>query len=300
MPTNSRYVVYLIATSVFWGGNWPAVRLALEEIGPWTLRTIGLALGSICLMLIVAARRQPLKIHPSQWLPLAAAGLFSIGAFNVLLAFAQLSASTSRAAVITFTMPVWTVLMARVLLGERFDSRRLLGLALGVAGLGVLAWPLIAAGTFTIGLVYALLAGVLWAAGTVLSKRYPVSAPPMSIAAWQLAVGAGGAATGMLLFEGLALPEQLAPVTLAALAYHVLLAQAIAYALWFACLANLPAGVASLGILTVPAIGVFGAMTVLGERPTTTDFAGLALVIAAATAVLWPRSHTASAAGNSG
>lgn len=296
MPA-SRYFVYLMLASLLWGGNWPAVRLALDEIGPWTLRTIGLALGAISLMLIVAARGQPLTVRASQWLPLAISGLFSIAAFNVLLAFAQLSASTSRAAVITFTMPVWTVLLARLFLREPFDRRKLLGLALGISGLAVLAWPLAMAGAFTIGLLYALLAGIAWAVGTVISKRFPVAAPPMSIAAWQLAVGAGGAAAGMLLFEGVALPETFKTVTVAAVAYHVLLAQALAYALWFACLAAVPAGVASLGILTVPAIGVVGAMAVLGERPSPTDFAGLALVIAAAVAVLTPGPGPARASG---
>ena len=175
------------------------------------------------------------------------------------------------------------------MLGERFDRRRILGLVLAVAGLAALGLPLARAGQIQIGLLYALAGGISWAAGTVVTKRYPVAAAPLTIATWQLLIGAGFAAIGMLVFEGVPFPKPLAPATVAALLYHVLLAQALAYFLWFEVVARIPVGIAlSLGTLLVPPFGVLGAMIFVGDRPTTTDCIGLVLVVGAAASVLLP------------
>jgi drug/metabolite transporter (DMT)-like permease len=115
-----------------------------------------------------------------------------------------------------------------------------------------------------------------------------VAAPPLTIAAWQLLIGAGAAGIGMLLFEGVPRPHPLGNATIVALVYHVLLAQALAYVLWFESIIRIPAGVASLGTLMVPAFGVLGAMLFLGERPTPTDYFGLVFIVAAAATVLLP------------
>jgi len=57
---------------------------------------------------------------------------------------------------------------------------------------------------------------------------------------------------------------------------------------WFDVVARLPGGVAALGTLLVPVVGVTGAMLLLGERPSTSDIAGLVLITAAAAIVLRP------------
>lgn len=286
----SEYYYYAAVPllALLWGFNWPAVKLALGEMKPWTFRASGMAVGGACLIAVAMMRGQSLSVKRSQWVPLLSAGFLSVGTFNILLAFAQLSASTSRAAIITFTMPIWTALLARFLLGEPLDARRRLGIGLGVAGLAALGWPLIQAGAVSIGLFYALAAGICWALGTILTKRFPVDAPPITVAAWQLMVGAACAAIGMLAFETVTVPTSFQWVTVGAFLYHVLFSLAIAYVLWFSVLARLPAGIASLGTLMVPAVGVMGAMLLLGEKPTLTDFAGLVLVIGAAAAVLMP------------
>jgi len=275
---------------VLWGLNWPAVRLCLVEIPPWTLRTTGMAAAGLSLLATALATGRPFAVPRTHWPQLVASGILQLAAFNVLLAFAQLHAATSRAAIVAFTMPVWTALLAWPVLGERPDRRRLMGLALGLGGLAALGLPLLRADALTIGLLWALLGGMSWAAGTVVTKRWPVDAPALTVAAWQLVIGGMAAGVGMLAMEGPPRLGPLAPVTLAALAYHVLLAQALAYLLWFAILPRLPAGVATLGTLPVPAVGVLGATALLGERPTAGDLVGLVLVIAAAATILSPRS----------
>ncbi len=285
---SAAHIALVLLLGVLWGFNWPAVKISLGEIAPWTLRTVGMLFGGLTLASIALLRGRRLTVPREHWLRLAVAGMLSIATFNILLAFAQLSAVTSRAAIVTYTMPIWATVFARIVLGEAFDRRRVLGLILAVAGLATLGLPLARAGQMQIGLLYALGGGISWAAGTVVTKRYPVAAAALTIATWQLLIGSGFAAVGMFVFEGIPWPKPLAPETWTALLYHVLLAQGLAYFLWFEVLARIPVGIASIGTLLVPPFGVLGAMIFIGDRPTVTDCLGLVLVVGAAAAVLLP------------
>jgi drug/metabolite transporter (DMT)-like permease len=292
-PAPSRSLLLVPLLGLLWGFNWPAVRISLTEIAPWTLRAAGMTFAGLVLVTVALARGIPLAVPREQWPRLIIAGFLSIAAFNILLAFAQLMAPTSRAAILTFTMPIWATLLALPILGERFDRRRLLGLGLGISGLVCLGLPLIRSGQFSPGLALALLAALSWALGTIVTKRWPVAAPALTIAAWQLLVGGVAAGLGMLVFEGLPVPKLLSPKVAAALSFHILGAQALAYFLWFVVVARLPAGIASLGTLMVPAVGALGSVLLLGERPTATDWLGLALVVAASGAIMIPASRKA-------
>jgi drug/metabolite transporter (DMT)-like permease len=225
--------------------------------------------------------------------PVLVAGFFTVTAFNLLLAFAQLAAPTSRAVIVTFTMPIWAVIFAWIFLGERLDRRRWLGLGFGIAGLVALGWPLVSAGSFSVGLLLALLAGMGWALGTIVMKRFPVATPPMTLTAWQLAGGSLVAAIGMAVFEPQVLATGIAwgefrPETWIALFHHIVFSQSLAYMIWYRLLSRLPAGTLSLSTLMVPAIGVVSSVLFLGETPTAADFAGLALMTLAAGAVMMP------------
>lgn len=281
----------VVALALLWGLNWPAVRVALTEIPPWTLRTTGLALAAATLFGLALARGRPLHVPARQRAPLALAGLLNIAGFNVMTAFAQLNTTTSRAAIVTFTMPLFATAFAYLWLGENPDRLQRLGLVLGALGLAVLLYPLTAGGGVPLGVAFALGAATSWAAGTVYLKRARIRAEPLAIAAWQLVAGALGAGSGMLLAEGLAMPWPLSGPVLVALAYHVVLAQALAYLLWFEVVARLPAGTAALGTLGIPVVGVLGAGLVLGERPSPADLIGFALILGAAATILLPRAR---------
>ena len=284
VPARSLLLVPLLG--LLWGFNWPAVRISLTEIAPWTLRAGGMTFAGLALVAVALASGISLRVPAAHWPRLVVAGILSIAAFNILLAFAQLMAPTSRAAILTFTTPVWATLMAWPVLGERFDRPRLIGLGLGIAGLLCLGLPLIRAGQLSPGLALALLASLSWALGTIVTKRWPVGAPTLTIAAWQLLIGGAAAGIGMLVFEGLPVPKALSPPVAVALTFHILGAQALAYFLWFTVIARLPAGIASLGTLMVPAVGALGSVLLLGERPAASDWLGLVLVVAASGAIL--------------
>lgn len=287
---NGKAKLLLIVLGVVWGLNWPAVKVSLSGVSPWSLRTIGLGAAAATLFLLALLRGRSLHIAAGRdRLHIVMTGLLNIALFNILLTFAQLGAATSRVAIITYSMPLWATLFARLALGERLDSVRMAGLATGAAGLAVLILPLIGGG-LPHGILYALAAALTWAAGTVYMKWARIAAEPLAIAAWQLLIGALVALSGLLWSEGWPHPH---PGTLhlqviGALAYHVFFGMAAGYILWFEIIARLPAGVAALGTLLVPVLGVSGAVLLLGERPSTPDMLGFVLIFSAALCVLLP------------
>ncbi|MBV9078014.1 MAG: DMT family transporter [Methylobacteriaceae bacterium] len=289
----NRTALLVPVLGLAWGFNWIAIRIGLAEIPPWTLRTVGFVAGSLALSALVLATGGSLRVPRPHWWRVAATGMASFAAYGILTALALRLGSTARSSVLASTMPIWTVILAWIFLGEHVDGRRWLGVGLGAAGLLALGWPIVQAGELNWGMPFAVLAGSCWAAGAVLQKRFPIAAPPIVIGTWQLATAAVTTIAGMLVLEGLptSLPQR--PETWAALAYHVVLAQALATCIWVTILVKLPAGVAALGSLMVPGVGVVSATLALGEQPTLGDWLGLVLIVGASATVMLPGRRAA-------
>ncbi|MNX63472.1 putative inner membrane transporter yiJE [compost metagenome] len=281
-----------MALALFWGLNWPAVKIILAIFPPFTLRVLGLGSGAILLLLLARAKRLALLPPRDAWPGIVVGGVLAVAVFNLAVAWAQLSTSTSRAAVLTFTMPMMSAVLAWLVLGERLDRRRGLALMLGAIGVAILAWPVLHAVfaehdlAATKGLIFPLVAAFGWAAGTVYLKRWPVNGHRIVITAWQLAVGAACALTGVLI-AGESFPTQgWNGRIVAALSFHIILGTAVAYWLWFVLSERVSATVAALTTLMVPVVGVLGAMALVGDRPGTADWWGFAFVLAGAALIV--------------
>ena len=273
----------MFGAAIFWGFNWPIVRIMLATSPPWSLRAAGLTGGAIVLFAAAKLSRTPLAIPRASWIDLAVAAVLNVAIFNICTVFAQLSMPTSRAAILTFTMPLWTTLFAWMFLGEAIDRRRMAALSIGVAGLGVLAapfWPVIAEGGVPFGLIYVLGAAISWALGTVYMKSHAIPAPALAITVWQVALSAVICVTAMAMFETPRLDLTAQPQLLAFI-FHILLPQGWAYILWFNIVRRVPAATAAIGTLMVPVFGVLGAVVLLDDWPAPLDMLGLALILGA-------------------
>ncbi len=157
-----------------------------------------------------------------------------------------------------------------------------------IVGLAILIYPL-AETKIPPGIWLALLTGVCWAAGTVYLKWAQIKADPMAIASWQVTIAFIVTTAFMLIFEGHLHFAHASPLALLCTASTGILANGVAYGLWFAIVRRLPAMTASLGVLGSPAIGVVASILILGERPTAADLIGFALIFAASACVLFAR-----------
>ncbi|MFZ3358127.1 MAG: DMT family transporter [Xanthobacteraceae bacterium] len=285
----------LLVLCVIWGATWPIMRIALYEIPPLSMRTVTAALGALTLYLACRVRGRSLRVPDLKaWAHITIASLLNIVAFTVFGSFAQLTAATTRVTILAYTMPIWAVLFAWPFLGERPNRTQSAALFLCASGLAILIYPL-AEAKIPLGIWLALLTGVCWAAGTVYLKWAQIKADPMAVASWQVTIAFFVTAALMLIFEGKLHFAAASPLALVCTASTGFLANGVAYGLWFAIVRRLPAATASLGVLGSPVIGVVASILILGERPTTADFVGFALIFAASACVLFARPSVAKA-----
>ena len=279
----ARILVLLLAFA--WGFNWIAAAIALREMTPWALRFIGVGFGAAVLFAAARLTRQPLRVPRSEWVHVAVAGLLNVTFFQLFSAFAQLNGATSRAIIVTYSMPIWTTVLSHFVLGEKLTVIRQLAFVLCIAGLGILLWPLFGNGV-PVFVFYSLACALSWSVATVYIKWARVTTPPLANAAWQLLFGWAVLSAAAFAVGGVPhlWPYQLA--TIGGALFSGIVGVGIAHFLWWTIVGKLPAVTASIGSLLVPVVGVIASAAILGERPSVTDIVGFVSIFAAAACVL--------------
>ena len=279
----AKLLVVLLAFA--WGLNWIAAAIALRELSPWSLRVGGSGIGATTLFLAAIVTGHNLKVPRGEYIHIMVAGFLNVAAFQILSSFAQLSGATTRAIIITYSMPIWTTVLSWLFLGERLNPVRWLAFLLCVIGLTILVWPLFAAG-FPGFVFYSLGCAWSWAVATVYIKWARVTIEPLANAAWQLLFGLAFITAGSFIVEGYPSLWPLHNETIVAVLFVGLIGVGLAHFLWWSIVGRLPTITASLGSLLVPVIGVSASAMVLGEQLTVPDILGFAMIFAAAACVL--------------
>jgi drug/metabolite transporter (DMT)-like permease len=99
--------VLLIFLSVFWGSNWPMMKIGLREIPVWTFRTLCLFLGGFGVLCMAKASGLILTIPRSELWPLILVSILNITGWHLCSAYGLLYMDAGRAVIIGYTMPVW-------------------------------------------------------------------------------------------------------------------------------------------------------------------------------------------------
>ena len=69
----------LVALSFCWGLSWTAMRMALDEVSPWSMRLIGYSIGAAMLLILLKAQGRSLAIPGGKnWLHVFIAALFLV------------------------------------------------------------------------------------------------------------------------------------------------------------------------------------------------------------------------------
>jgi drug/metabolite transporter (DMT)-like permease len=286
--TDTTAKLMLVALSFAWGLTWPAMRFALDEIPPLSMRVVTLGLGGGALMLY--AKLQGHSLALVSWKNaghLTVSSILNVLSFSLLSVIAMLFAATGRVAMLAYTMPIWAALLAWAVLGERLTRTHVIALALCLCGMTILIWPL-AYSTSLIGLMIAMGIAVSWAAGTVYVKWARIAGDPVGNAAWQVCIAFIIVVVLLPLFEGTLHLSQAHKPALAAAVFAGLAGSGLAYFLWFGIIRRVSAMTASLGVLSAPVIGVVSTALLLGEIPTFSDIIGYVLIFAASVCVLLP------------
>jgi len=278
----------LLGLTFAWGFNWTAMKVALAEFTPWIFRALCITFGSIVLFGVAYASGNSLRVARSLWGRLAVLAFFNVTCWNMMIAFGLMMIPSGRAAILAFTMPVWSVPLSAWLLGERITTRKVGALLLGMTGMALLIGEdSMVLGRAPLGALLALGAAFTWAIGTVLQKRWPLGLEMGTFTAWTMFIGGVPIIVGAFVFEGGAW-RPVGTAALLALGYNVVVAFAFAYWAWFKIASTVSVTVSSISVLSVPIVGVISGFVFLGERPSLQEYLALACVVLAVLAVNLP------------
>ncbi len=275
------------ALTLFWGLNWPSMKVALQEVPVWPFRALCCGFAGIGMLLVARIGGHRLIPGRGELLPLAVCSAGNVTAWHLFTAYGLLEIGAGRASIIAFTMPLWLALLTILVLREPPSGRQLLALVLGLAGLAALTLPDLARlRAAPLGVLYILGAAIAWAIGTIVLKRTRWSMPTVSLTAWQLLAGGAPIILGTLLFHPPFDWTSLSPRGLAAVAFTLLLPMLICQWVWFKIVEIFPPSVAGLSTLAIPVVGVLSGALLLGEPVGLAEMAALALVLPALALVL--------------
>ncbi len=275
LNTAHSAIAALIVLALIWGYNWVVMKVALKDCGPFTFAALRTMLGALVLFPLL-----PLKGGPA--LPKATPkiillGLLQTTSFIGLTFWALVNGGAGKTAVLVYTMPFWLIILARFYLGENIRGVQWLAVLLSCAGLFLIFEPWHAHGGH-FSEILAVLAGISWAASVIAAKRLQKkeAVPLLPLTAWQMLFGAVPLAViALFVPEG---PINWSPSFIAALLYNVVPGNAVAWLLWLYILGKLPAGVAGMGSLAIPLVGVLSAWLQLGESPGLLEGIGMLLI----------------------
>lgn len=258
-----------------WGSTYLLTTELLPPDRPLLATTVRALPGG--LFLLALGRRLPVGIW---WWRVLVLGVLNIGAFNFLLFVAAYRLPGGIAAVIMSAQPVFVVILAALLLGDRIRAVHTTACALGTGGVVLLVFkgP---ASLDTIGVLAAVAGAVCMASGITLTKRWgrPQGVSLLTFTGWQLTAGGLVLLPFWLSLEEL--PDGLTAANVIGFAYLVTLGAVLSYVVWFRGIERLPAVAVSLLALGSPVVAALLGYLVKGQTLSVPQIVGMVVVFLA-------------------
>ena len=285
----SSALIGLAALTLMWGFNWPLMKFSLRELTPLYFRAVTMTGGAMLLYAFYVARGQDMRLPRATWpvtLRLTVTNIFGWHLFSILGVQALAS---GRAAILGFTMPIWTVLLSIAFFGERLTARVAWAAACVAAAVSLLLGDeLVALAGNPLGVLWMQLAALSWALGTILMRRSRLSLPTPVITVWMMLLSSVAFWVVAALSEPFPSWNFSAPMW-AALIWGFAINYGIAQVIWFGLARELPATASAFSIMAVPLVGILSAAWIVGEIPRWQDWVAMVFVVGAIATTLLGR-----------
>ena len=265
----------IVLLSLLWGYTWVLAKQALDFAPPFTLTFIRVFGGALALFAALKLLRQPLKLQAPRAVLLIS--LCQVSGFMLLQTFSLKFGAAGKTAVLVYTMPIWTLLLAWPILGERVRGAQWLAVVGILTGLFLILepWNLQAgwlSNSFGIG------AAICWAMGTVLVKqlRRDSRVSLLSLTAWSNLIGSLPVALIAAFADEPSIHWSSEFVGI--MLVLTLISTAFCWWLWTSILDRVPAWEASLLVLGTPVIAIICSRAILDEAFSRYEIAGILLI----------------------
>ena len=279
-------VILLVALTLFWGFNWPVMKFGVTHLPPVTFRVICMVAALPVMWFVATRMNDSISIPKAQVLQVIRLSIPNVLLCQILMITGVKMLTSGRAAILTYTMPVWAFVFGCIIFRERPTRATFLGISCAaVAAFLLLSGEFSSLSNQAAGILIVLGAAAFWGFGTVQLKHRQVPLPTSSLTFWMFAFGATGMAFYALLFEssGWRLPQ---PWEWAAVGYNAVFVFGLGSIIWNRMARSLPPTASSLSTMMVPVVGVFSGSFFLSEVPGWQDYVAILLILVSIGTVL--------------
>ena len=265
----------LAAIWLIWGLNWVVMKTANTYFPP--ILFVAWRFGSGALILLAIAYWRKIPLPDAKFLPwIILTGILQLTLNNVTAQVGMQSISAGMAAVLNYTAPLWTAILAHFALNERLTRVKLFGVLMAIVGLYVLMGL---QGVEDLTAAFIIIAGAIcMACSNIVVKLRLTKCDMVQLTTWQMVFGAA-----VLIIYNVLVPQgevHWCAEAVLCVAYNGALASALAFFLWNYVLTHIEASTASIATLMAPVVGVLGGVLILGEPFTAYIVLGIVLIFA--------------------
>lgn len=279
----AKTILLMVFVVLVWGSAFPLVKVVLAEVSPVTLGFIRFLVATPFLVLYAYLRHGKGYWSTFAQNPflLALMGLTGVMGYHVLQNLAAEVTSPTSQSIIISSNPIMVTLLSAALLKEKIGKTRILGIAIGFAGVLVIVLSensaMSSGSSSLVGELLNVGAAFSWALYCVLSRKLATSHAAIELTATSMVFGTLFFLPVMYLRESPRLPTSL-PVWLG-VAELSLVASCLAYALWNYLLSQEDASKVSISLFLIPVVSAAISVTLLSEPLSFTVIVGMVLVI---------------------
>jgi drug/metabolite transporter (DMT)-like permease len=264
------------------------MKLGVSEFPALSFRALSIWLGIPVLAAGLLVLKVPFRLPRRYWPELLWLSATNMFVWHACIILAVKTLSSGRAAILGYTMPIFSAVLGAFFFSAVLSRRGWLGVSAAALGVALLLWH-----EFTqlagrpAGVALALVAAATWALGTQLLRRTRIEAATLTISFWMTVLTAIVMAVLAVAFEQ---PQWKAPGFTAwwTILFNAVLIFGFAHAAWFYLARGLPPVASTLSVMFIPVVGVFSGALWLGEVLHWQDRAAVLLMMVAIASVLWP------------
>ncbi len=273
-----RIAAFVVLMSFLFGNNFVALDVGLRDAGPITLQAFAVTWAALAVWMLTPTERFPVRTMTGQTRAAVVAVAFSLSvASPLLMAYGVQRVNPAVSAMLVTTAPIVTLLLERVVFARSLVGRSMTGVALGIAGVGLVVSPLGDGGVSqVIGILSLFGASTAWAVGLILTRRMPGVFGGGRFVLWQMLAGLPVLYVLAIVVERLAVDWSWSFVLAAA--YSGVFAKGMASFIQFRVVRQSSPLQSSLSAFLVPAVATVSSYVILGDRVAPVQIAGMLVI----------------------
>ncbi|NDP43592.1 MAG: DMT family transporter [Aromatoleum sp.] len=276
-------VLKLALVALIWGGTFIAGRIATMEMSPATAALWRYLIACAALVIAAFALEGGLpRLSQRQWVAVTLLGATGVFAYNLCFMFGMKTVAAGRASLIVALNPAMIMLGSALILRERIEARKVLGIAIALAGAAIVIGrgnPLaLLSGAAGTGEALMFGCALSWMAFTLIAKRVMRGLSPLAMTTYASLLGTVMLALAVTLTGAEFIPH-FSPAGAVALVFLGVLGTAVAFVWFNDGVRVLGPSRAAVFINLVPVAAVTLGVLLLGETVDAPVIAGGALVV---------------------